>query len=188
MPSSWSLRLLVVNLVFAVGLAGRSSQHWKDGQFNTLVTFGDSYTDENRLGYFINHNGSAPPVGWDQGIVRCLLDPNPCNHRANRQRISGFCHCFRRALLGAICQHILQGHTLQLRCIWCRMLQPDYPTSVCGHQCSISRYRRLRASRLPRRFQVSQAQWHQVLYGKARQHCLRHLDWHQRCRKRCLFD
>ncbi|KAF8863152.1 hypothetical protein BDZ45DRAFT_615857 [Acephala macrosclerotiorum] len=31
--------------------------------FDNLVTFGDSYTDESRLGYFINHNGSAPPPG-----------------------------------------------------------------------------------------------------------------------------
>lgn len=36
--------------------------------FKSLVTFGDSYTDENRLGYFINHNGSAPPVGWQQPV------------------------------------------------------------------------------------------------------------------------
>ncbi|KAK1967114.1 acetyl esterase [Colletotrichum sublineola] len=32
-------------------------------KFENLVTFGDSYTDEGRLGYFINNNGSAPPAG-----------------------------------------------------------------------------------------------------------------------------
>ncbi|KAF2455184.1 GDSL lipase/acylhydrolase family protein [Lineolata rhizophorae] len=32
--------------------------------FDTLITFGDSYTDETRLGYFIDHQ-TAPPVGWD---------------------------------------------------------------------------------------------------------------------------
>lgn len=31
--------------------------------FSNLVTFGDSYTDNGRLGYYINNNGSAPPVG-----------------------------------------------------------------------------------------------------------------------------
>ncbi len=31
--------------------------------FDSLVTFGDSYTDESRLSWFISHNGSAPPVG-----------------------------------------------------------------------------------------------------------------------------
>lgn len=28
-----------------------------------LIVFGDSYTDEGRLSYFINHGGDAPPVG-----------------------------------------------------------------------------------------------------------------------------
>ena len=69
MVSSWSLRFLVVNLAIAIGYAGRPSQGWKDGKFKTLVTFGDSYTDENRLGYFINNNGSTPPVGWQQPVV-----------------------------------------------------------------------------------------------------------------------
>lgn len=69
MVSSWSLRLLVVNLAIAVGHAGRASQGWKDGKIKTIVTFGDSYTDENRLGYFISNNGSAPPAGWEQPVV-----------------------------------------------------------------------------------------------------------------------
>ncbi|KAF1843374.1 carbohydrate esterase family 16 protein [Cucurbitaria berberidis CBS 394.84] len=69
MTPSWSLKLLVVNLVLAIGLAERPSQAWREGKFKTLVTFGDSYTDENRLGYFINNNGSAPPVGWQQPVI-----------------------------------------------------------------------------------------------------------------------
>jgi phospholipase/lecithinase/hemolysin len=32
-------------------------------KMENLVLFGDSYSDEGRLGYFINHNGSAPPAG-----------------------------------------------------------------------------------------------------------------------------
>jgi hypothetical protein len=76
MPSSWSLRVLVASLAVGVGLAGRPASCWRSGQFDTLVTFGDSYTDENRLGYFINHNGSAPPVGWDGGVV-CHLQLCP---------------------------------------------------------------------------------------------------------------
>jgi hypothetical protein len=69
MPSSWSLRFLVANLAITIGFADKSPKQWKDGRFKTIVTFGDSYTDENRLGYFINNNGSAPPVGTDLGIV-----------------------------------------------------------------------------------------------------------------------
>jgi hypothetical protein len=59
--------LLALNLLFAIGDA--QSRAWNAANFKTLVTFGDSYTDESRLGYFINHNGSAPPVGWEQPVV-----------------------------------------------------------------------------------------------------------------------
>ena len=38
-------------------------------QFSSLVAFGDSYTDDSRLGYFIAHNGQAPPPGWVQPVV-----------------------------------------------------------------------------------------------------------------------
>jgi hypothetical protein len=69
---------LVATLACAVGVEGRPSSSWKDGKFKTLVTFGDSYTDENRLGYFINHNGSAPPVGWDAGVVRLAISHTLC--------------------------------------------------------------------------------------------------------------
>jgi hypothetical protein len=73
MVSSWSIRLLVANLAITGGIAGG----WRDGKFKTLVTFGDSYTDENRLGYFINNNGSAPPVAWQQPVVSRTLAQLP---------------------------------------------------------------------------------------------------------------
>ncbi|TKX26534.1 acetylesterase-1 [Elsinoe australis] len=43
---------------------GADRHSWGAGRFKSLVSFGDSYTDDSRLGYFINNNGSAPPVGW----------------------------------------------------------------------------------------------------------------------------
>ncbi|KAA8571849.1 hypothetical protein EYC84_001809 [Monilinia fructicola] len=46
--------------------ANSSSPASKNGwvpHFENLVAFGDSYTDESRLAYFLNHNGSAPPPG-----------------------------------------------------------------------------------------------------------------------------
>jgi hypothetical protein len=63
------LQLLATTLAFAPVQAGHAAQAWKEGKFKTLVTFGDSYTDENRLGYFIQNNGTAPPVGWEQPVV-----------------------------------------------------------------------------------------------------------------------
>ena len=40
-----------------------ASDPWFLDRFSSLIAFGDSYTDENRLSYFVSHNGSAPPVG-----------------------------------------------------------------------------------------------------------------------------
>ncbi|ESZ99080.1 carbohydrate esterase family 16 protein [Sclerotinia borealis F-4128] len=47
------------------GVDGGSSalKHGWIPHFENLVAFGDSYTDESRLSYFQNHNGSAPPPG-----------------------------------------------------------------------------------------------------------------------------
>src|SRR4051812_13452545 len=42
---------------------GRSQSPWSVSNFNSLVAFGDSYTDENRLNYFGIHKGAAPPAG-----------------------------------------------------------------------------------------------------------------------------
>jgi phospholipase/lecithinase/hemolysin len=44
---------------------GHPSQHsvWSISNFKSLITFGDSYTDESRLGSFITHNGTAPAAG-----------------------------------------------------------------------------------------------------------------------------
>lgn len=54
------------------GYPGKTSgsQNWNLKKFTSLVAFGDSYTDDSRLGYFISHNGSAPPVGWVDPAVR----------------------------------------------------------------------------------------------------------------------
>lgn len=41
-----------------------TSQDWGLKNFTSWVAFGDSYTDDSQLSYFIANNGSAPPVGW----------------------------------------------------------------------------------------------------------------------------
>ncbi|KAF2636804.1 hypothetical protein P280DRAFT_408327 [Massarina eburnea CBS 473.64] len=64
-----SIVILYLTLAIATGRPSNCSESWELDNFKTLVTFGDSYTDENRLGYFGSHNGSAPPVGWDQPVV-----------------------------------------------------------------------------------------------------------------------
>ncbi|KAF2002375.1 carbohydrate esterase family 16 protein [Amniculicola lignicola CBS 123094] len=63
---STSVTVFVLNLSIAIAQAQRLG--WDAKRFKTLVTFGDSFTDENRLGYFINNKGAAPPVGWVQPV------------------------------------------------------------------------------------------------------------------------
>lgn len=58
------LASLAAGLGLVEGIAGSNARPWDLGSFETLVAFGDSYTDDSRLGYFGAHNGSQPPVGW----------------------------------------------------------------------------------------------------------------------------
>jgi hypothetical protein len=44
-------------------LTGCSHSRWAVSNFNSLVAFGNSYIEENRLNYFGIHNGSAPLTG-----------------------------------------------------------------------------------------------------------------------------
>ena len=61
--------LLVVLCICAAAQAAAIQKRTNPGdawfleRFSSLVTFGDSYTDENRLNYFIGSKGAAPPPG-----------------------------------------------------------------------------------------------------------------------------
>ena len=46
-----------------------SHSTWDLKNFESLVVFGDSYSDDSRLGYFIEHDGDAPPIGWVDPVV-----------------------------------------------------------------------------------------------------------------------
>lgn len=52
--------------------SGPSTSPWDLTKFETLVVFGDSYSDDSRLNYFSNHAGQAPPVAWVDPPVRTL--------------------------------------------------------------------------------------------------------------------
>lgn len=68
------------------------------------MIFGDSYSDDSRLGYFISHNGSAPPTGW--------VDP-ASYHASTGGRIwgqyvlqySSAAHLYNYAVSGAVCSN-----------------------------------------------------------------------------------
>jgi hypothetical protein len=48
---------------------GSTDPSWSLDNFKSLVTFGDSYTDESRGNYFVSHGGNPPPVGWIEPVV-----------------------------------------------------------------------------------------------------------------------
>ena len=66
---SFFLRILSTLAVAQIINAAKSDS-WNLKNFTSFVAFGDSYTDESRLGYFASHNGSAPPIGWVEPEVR----------------------------------------------------------------------------------------------------------------------
>ncbi|KAK3307519.1 carbohydrate esterase family 16 protein [Chaetomium strumarium] len=53
--------MMLVSFILAGASAALATSN--NGGFQTLVTFGDSYTDNGRLGYYINNGGKAPPPG-----------------------------------------------------------------------------------------------------------------------------
>lgn len=61
----------VANLAAATSYHS-TSQSWDLAKFESLVVFGDSYSDDSRLSYFTSHDGSAPPVGWVDPAVSLL--------------------------------------------------------------------------------------------------------------------
>ncbi|KAK5169906.1 uncharacterized protein LTR77_005884 [Saxophila tyrrhenica] len=59
----WLVLCLVPALTYAQTCPATTSSPWRLSTSNRLVTFGDSYTDESRLQYMIDHDGKVPPLG-----------------------------------------------------------------------------------------------------------------------------
>jgi phospholipase/lecithinase/hemolysin len=58
-------------MLFSLLLTGASvaaAERCSSRPFDNFVTFGDSYTDNGRLGYYISHHGQAPPPGGYQDV------------------------------------------------------------------------------------------------------------------------
>lgn len=179
-----------LNLAIVLGQSdspSNGSSGWQPGKFKTLVTFGDSYTDENRLGYFANHNGSAPPTGWDGGVVCFLLlkyHDTDSSQNCLLTPLSELRSIDRRADMGPLRLHLLIPHSLQLRSQWRRLFQRDHPTNFRLHQRTLPGYSRLRTSSLPIRLNLQKPQRHRLLHRHSIRHRLRNLDRHQRHRER----
>jgi hypothetical protein len=71
MPTSIRAFLVVLWLAFHSGCgvyvdaAPSFPDHriWQASKFDSLITFGDSYTDESRMNYVFSHDGNVPPTG-----------------------------------------------------------------------------------------------------------------------------
>jgi hypothetical protein len=103
---------------------GSKPSSWGLKKFTSLVAFGDSYTDDSRLSYFGSHNGSAPPVGWE----------NPANyHSADGGRpwpqyvaqYSG-AKIYNYAVSGAVCSNDITPRTFA-------SIKADFP-DVMGYE------------------------------------------------------
>ncbi|KAM3419849.1 hypothetical protein BST61_g3178 [Cercospora zeina] len=76
---------------------------WDLEKFTSLVTFGDSYTDDSRLLYIGQNNGSRPPVGF----------PNPPNYNSASGGLPwpqyvaqhSNIHLYNYAVAGAVCSN-----------------------------------------------------------------------------------
>jgi phospholipase/lecithinase/hemolysin len=63
------LPLFLLTAAVPATLASPALRLRSQSPFTTLVTFGDSYTDDGRLGYYTSHNGSGPPAGVYQNVT-----------------------------------------------------------------------------------------------------------------------
>lgn len=99
----------------AISIARGGQSVWNIKNFNSLLTFGDSYTDENRLNYFGSHNGEAPPAGtilpesnstagggrtWPRYVVQ--YTGNTVNDVWNPQLM-----LYNYAVSGAVCSNLI---------------------------------------------------------------------------------
>lgn len=133
MHSLLVIPLALLSAVFASPFHKRApGATWTVSQFNTLVTFGDSYTDENRLNYFGQNNNTAPPPGTFLPEVSYQISYPLMLLVHLIPRFLELQHCFRRSRLGPLrcpihrlqqCKRKLEpsSHAIRLRRQWRRL-------------------------------------------------------------------
>ncbi|KAF2104060.1 GDSL lipase/acylhydrolase family protein [Rhizodiscina lignyota] len=101
--SRFFLFLSAATVISFVCASLEKSDSWNLGHMKSLVTFGDSYTDIERLSYLINHNGSLPPIGW----VQPQTSPASDGGRSWPEYVSQYtgCNLYDYAVAGAVCSN-----------------------------------------------------------------------------------
>lgn len=82
---------------------GSNAPPWDLANLTSLVIFGDSYSDDSRLGYFIGHNGSAPPVGYDNPVSYAAADGGRVWGEYVKQYTGA--NLYNYAVSGAVCSN-----------------------------------------------------------------------------------
>ncbi|KAF2164626.1 carbohydrate esterase family 16 protein [Zasmidium cellare ATCC 36951] len=100
---------LLVASIQANALGSRSPPlGWRE--FQDLVTFGDSYTDDSRLSYVFSHNGQYPPVGYPNPINLHASDGGRVWPRYVQQYTNVNVHNY--AVAGAVCSNKITPKSL----------------------------------------------------------------------------
>jgi len=109
-----SLALLVCSAIVSglpytnIPQATLQTGSWNVQNFKSLVTFGDSYTDESRAWYFNDHGGSPPPSGWIEPINNATYTggyvwPRYVNWYSGA-------NTYNYAVSGAVCARAITAH------------------------------------------------------------------------------
>ncbi|KIV81975.1 hypothetical protein PV11_04121 [Exophiala sideris] len=110
----------------------RGLPSWSVSRFKHLVTFGDSYTDESRLEYFINHGGVGPPPGTilaESSLIR------PWARYVAQYADSLSLHNY--AVAGAVCSNeITPRHFATIASDFPSVLEYEIPAWLAEHSLS----------------------------------------------------
>lgn len=176
--------LLALGLDLALALPG---QGWGLRRFKSLVTFGDSYTDDSRLNYFGSHDGAAPPVGWEQPVVRTMTHCAPRQESTTEQDTEQQLG-FGRLQLGLLRCAIGTCEPIQLRRERCRVLKQNHTADILHHQRTIPIRVGIRSPSLPGRQQVHDPIWKEIPRHPLAGNSLLYLDRDQRSGRKCVLD
>lgn len=133
---------------------GSNSPPWDLASLKSLVVFGDSYSDDSRLNYFVTHNDSAPPVGWVDPAVsdschRPFSRPSLI-HSQNYQSADGGrvwpeyvaqyggAKIYNYAVSGAVCSNDITPRTLTYPALFPAIAQYELPAYLADSNYTLA--------------------------------------------------
>ncbi|KAL4932959.1 SGNH/GDSL hydrolase family protein [Aspergillus undulatus] len=118
----------VLSLLLSTAVAHQPI-NWGPKEWKATVTFGNSYTDDNRFKYWEDHNGTVPPVGWEQPTSNNTYSGG-YNWGYFAAEIANLTR-FNYALSGAVCSNDITPRTYEpIDKIYPSVLEYEVPTYV----------------------------------------------------------